>query len=337
MKSLKDYLLLVLLLTTVAGGVLAWRQYNELIELRAAAMNNDERADWQKRLWDAEKKRKDLEQKVTSLEHRETPESGEASTDERPAARRNNNRGPNRANEFMALMDKPEMQRLVALERKGALDARFAPLFKNLNLTPEQLDKFKNLLVEKQTSMMDVLAAAREQGINPRTDPAAFRQMVTDAQNEIDSSIKSTLGDAAFAQYQGFEQTQPQRNTVSQLEQRLSYSSTPLTASQSDQLVSILAANTPATTENNPLRAAFGGGGPMGGGGGTKITDATIAAAQGVLTAPQVTALQQLQQEQQAQAELAKTMREQMGNRNQGGATAPATPPPAAKSGTGGG
>lgn len=333
MKSPKDYLLLVLLLTTVAGGVLAWRQYNELIELRAAALNNNERADLQKRLWDAEKNRKALQDKVTELERQPAPEAEETPSAERPAARRNN-RGPNRANEFMALMDKPEMQRLVALERKGALDARFAPLFKNLNLTPEQLDKFKNLLVEKQTSMMDVLAAAREQGVNPRTDPAAFRQMVTDAQNEIDASIKSTLGDAAYAQYQGFEQTQPQRNTVSQLEQRLSYSSTPLTSSQSDQLVSILAANTPASTENNPLRAAFGGG-PMGGG--TKITDATIAAAQGVLTAPQVTALQQLQQEQQAQAELAKTMREQFGNRNQGGATTPATTPPAAKSGTGGG
>lgn len=334
MKSPKDYLLLVLFLTTVAGGVLAWRQYNELIDLRAAAMNNNERADLQKRLWDAEKNRKTLEARVTELEHK--PEAEEAPAAEHPGNRRTNNRGPgNRANEFMALMDKPEMQRLVALERKGALDARFAPLFKNLNLTPEQLDKFKNLLVEKQTSMMDVFAAAREQGINPRTDPTAFRQMVTDAQNEIDASIKSTLGDAAYAQYQGFEQTQPQRNTVSQLEQRLSYSSTPLTSTQSDQLVAILAANSPSPSGNNSLRATLGG--PMGTGGGTKITDATIAAAQGVLTAPQVTALQQLQQEQQAQAELAKTMREQFNNNRPQGGTTGTTAAPAPTTKTGGG
>lgn len=335
MKSPKDYLLLVLFLTTVAGGVLAWRQYNELIGLRAAAMNPNERADWQKRLWDAEKNRKALEARVTELEHKPAPGADEAPAAVSPANRRNN-RGPgDRASEFMALMEKPEMQRLVTLERKGALDARFAPLFKNLNLTPEQLDKFKNLLVEKQTSMMDVAAAAREQGINPRTDPAAFRQMVNDAQNEIDASIKATLGDAAYSQYQSYEQTQPQRNTVSQLEQRLSYSSTPLTDAQSSQLVSILAANSANSANDNPGRAMFGGaGGP---GGSAKITDATIAAAQGVLTAPQVTALQQLQQEQQAQAALAKTMREQFNaNRNQGGAPGgTAAPAPTAKTGGG--
>ncbi|MBS0633310.1 MAG: hypothetical protein JSS11_15470 [Verrucomicrobia bacterium] len=335
MKFPKDYLLLVLFLTTVAGGVLAWRQYNELIDLRAAAMNSNERADWQKRLWDAEKNRKALEARVTELEQKPAPATDDAAAVARPANRRTN-RGPgDRASEFMALMEKPEMQRLVTLERKGALDARFAPLFKNLNLTPEQLDKFKNLLVEKQTSMMDVAAAAREQGINPRTDPAAFKQMVSDAQNEIDASIKATLGDAAFSQYQSYEQTQPQRNTVNQLEQRLSYSSTPLTDAQSSQLVSILAANSANSANDNPARMMFGGaGGP---GGSTKITDATIAAAQGVLTAPQVTALQQLQQEQQAQAALAKTMREQFNaTRNQGGSTGgTAAPAPTTKTGGG--
>ncbi len=57
MRSGKNYLILVLALTTVTTAAIAWREYRELIVLRAAALNNDERADLQKRVWAAEKRR----------------------------------------------------------------------------------------------------------------------------------------------------------------------------------------------------------------------------------------------------------------------------------------
>jgi hypothetical protein len=60
-KSPKNYLILLLLATTVGGAVFAWRQYAELVELRAAAMNRDERADLQKRLWELEKLNRELQ------------------------------------------------------------------------------------------------------------------------------------------------------------------------------------------------------------------------------------------------------------------------------------
>ena len=41
MKSPKTYLIAFLALTTVGGSMLAWQQYGELVELRAAAMNKD--------------------------------------------------------------------------------------------------------------------------------------------------------------------------------------------------------------------------------------------------------------------------------------------------------
>jgi hypothetical protein len=53
-KSPKTYIILLLAATTVGGAALAWRQYGELLELRAAAMNRDERADWQRRVWELE-------------------------------------------------------------------------------------------------------------------------------------------------------------------------------------------------------------------------------------------------------------------------------------------
>lgn len=333
MNATKNYLLLLLSAVCIALAVFLWRQHQELTGLRVAALNGSERAEWQKRLWEAEKRRASLEQKVTELESREPTEPAEppppAGGD--AAERRGNSRRGDRAAEFMAVMDKPEVQRLLALQQKGALDGRYAALFRGLNLTPDQLDKFKNLLVEKQTSIMDVLAAARAQGINPRSDPAAFRQMMSDAQGEIDGSIKTLLGEVGFSQYQNYEKTLPQRNTIGQLEQRLSYTSTPLTAAQSEQMVSILAATSPGRSgESTAFRGALfnaGAGGPVQalvGGGTARVTDAAVTQAQGVLAAPQLEALKQLQEEQAAQAKLARTMRTQFGVPG----SPPGSPPP---------
>ena len=341
MKSRQTYLILLLALTTVTGGAVAWRQHQELIKLRASTLSTDERADWQKRLWDSEKRRHELEAALADAKAKgaEEPsdEGGPGAVNLDEGGPRRGRGGPgNLAAGFMAMMEKPEIQKLLAQQQRGALDSRYAALFKNLNLTPEQLAKFKDLLVEKQTAIADVMAAARAQGIDPRTNRDEFRQLISDTQAEIDANIKSTLGDAGFAQYQNYQRTLPQRNTVSQLEQSLSYTSTPLTSAQSDQMIQILANNSgssggSATRDN--IRANFGvafaGGGPS-----SPITDAAITQSQSVLAPQQVQALQQLQQQQQAQQQLAQAMRNQF--RNAGGGQAivvpamPAAPAPSA-------
>jgi len=333
--SPKNYLILLLALTTAGGAALAWRQYQELVQLRASSLGNDERADLQKRLWDSEKRRHELE--AALKERTAGPAVAAADTtgpdDGAPGRRGGPNRGNMGAN-FMAMMDKPEIQKLMAIQQKAALDANYAALFKNLNLSPAQLEQFKSLLVEKQTAVTDALAAARAQGINPRTDPEDFQKLVTDAQAEADASIKSALGDAAYAQYQQYQQTMPQRNVVNQLAQSLSYTSTPLTSDQSEQMVQILAANTPpsASSGGNGIRttiaAAFGGG--FGAAQvNTPITNDAITQAATVLAPAQVLALQQLQAAQQAQAQLQAAMRNQF--RPAANPATSTSPPPATK------
>ncbi len=336
MKSPKNLLIVFLALTTLAGAALAWRQYQELTQLRASALNNNERADLQKRLWAAEKRKRELESALASRASgpgggaAESPGENEAN----PGPGRRGDRG-NMAANFMAMMDKPEIQKLMAVTQRAALDSRYATLFKNLNLTPAQLEQFKNLLVEKQTAVTDALAAAREQGINPRTDPEDFQKLVADAQAESDASIKATLGDAAYAQYQQYQQTLPQRNVVNQLAQSLSYTSTPLTSDQTEQMVRILAASTPPSTSNGAstratVASAFGVG--FGGAFNTPISNNAITQSATVLAPPQVQALQQLQATQQAQAQLTQAMRNQFRN---SGTTTTTTPPP--NKGPGGG
>jgi len=338
-KSPKNLLILFLALTTVGGAALVWYQFQELRQLRASALSDNDRADLQKRLWAAEKRRHELELALAARSAGPDaggPETnGEAGENARPGRRDGRGRDA-MANNFMAMMDKPEIQKLMAVTQRAALDGRFSSLFKSLNLTPAQLEQFKNLLVDKQTAITDALAAARAQGINPRTDPEDFQKLVADAQAESDASIKATLGDAGYAQYQQYQQTLPQRNVVNQLSQSLSYTNTPLTNDQSEQLIQILAANTPSTNTNGnntraTVAAAFGvgfGGAMMN----TPITNSAITQSATVLAPSQVQALQQLQATQQAQSQLSQAMRNQF--RNSGSSSTTPTP---TKTGPGGG
>jgi hypothetical protein len=257
----KTYIILLLTATTIGGAALAWRQYGELVELRAAAMNRGDRADLQKRIWDLEKANRDLQDQLAAHQgtggldellavapeaERTTPSRERGGRSDRSGdSRGRGSSGMQQAVAMRELMSKPEVQAMVGLQLKSAIESRYAPLFKNLNLPVEQIDRLKTLLAERVTTMHDVAAAAREQGVSPRENPEAYRKLFTDAQNQIDASIKSVVGDQGFAQLANYEQTMPQRNVVNELQQRLSYTATPLTPAQAEQMVQILAANTP--------------------------------------------------------------------------------------------
>lgn len=307
----KNYVIAFLALTTVAGGAMAWNFSQRLALARADAdLAAAQRADWQKRIWDAEKRRTELETQLAS-----TTKDPTESTERRGPGGPGGMRGGPMGN-MAALLENPEFAKAWNTQQKAALDARFAGLFKKLNLSPEALDKLKSLLVEKQNSRMDVMTAAREQGLDPRTNRAELQALEQQAQADVDASIQSTLGATAYAEYQAYEQTLSQRSVVSQLETRLSYSSTALTSAQSEALVSILA-STQSTDGSTAVNVTAMGGAAdiatamMGGRSSTVITDAAITQAASVLSADQVTALKSIQAEQQAQAQMGQLLRQQ--------------------------
>ncbi len=327
MTSFKNILIGFLTLAVIGTAVLAWQQYQELIGLRAAALQGDERAALQKTAWDAQKKITQLERDLASARSEAassaTNAPGEAGKDANQS-RAVNSMASGMAN-MMKMLDNPDVQRLMALQQKAQLNARYAALFKSLHLSTDQLAQFKNLLVEKQMVNTDVMIAATQQGINPMQNPKEFRDMMQATQGDIDTKIKTTLGDDGYAQFQNYQQTQGQRNVVTQLEQSLSYTDAPLTSAQSEQMLQILSQTSPTGAASAQIVIGGPGGGPVGGGAGSRITDATIASAQGVLSPPQVQALQEIQQQQLAQQQLARVM---MQNQQQSGNVMVHAPPP---------
>ena len=327
-QRIKSTLLILLALTTVATGILAWQQSRALAALRNTHGNtaNDDRAALERRLADAEHRAHDLQNELDALKARMVTE--ESPPDEPPTVasengdRRGRFRGPGGGQEaFMAMMNDPKMVQLMNSREKLMLDSRYAALFKSLmqgeKLSPEQLDAFKNLLVEKQNTTRDIMMTARAQGV---TDRSEINQLVKTAQAELDAQIQSNLGASGFEQYQQYEKTLPQRNLVNQLSQSLSYTSTPLNDAQTQQLVQILADSSTSTTQRR--NSGFGGGGPGGFGGSVTITDAAVTQAQSVLAPAQLQALTTLQQQQISQQALMDAAR---ANRQKANATTSAT------------
>jgi hypothetical protein len=331
MKTSKNLVIAVLALLATTASVVAWKYYWKAALLEAASVGGDDVTALRQQLAEAEKRRRVLEaREVSRAEAKDEGATGavaERGAGETPAAAgRGRGRGGPPSAEMQAAMERPEVQRLQALQQKAALDGRYGALFKTLNLGDEKLATFKTLLAEKEATMMDTMRAAREQGLDPRSDPEGFKKLVAATQAETDNAIRAAIGDTAFAQYEQYQATQPQRALVNQLQQSLSYTNAPLTSAQADQMVQVLAATTTAASASGsaasgtpgagmPPEGMGGRGGPMGGGGpgsGTSavlITAATVTAAQTVLTTTQVQALQDMQALQVAQQQAQAIMR----------------------------
>ena len=243
--------------------------------------------------------------------------TADASVGAEPKDKRGGGKARRGPEDFAKMMDTPEMQQLMNLRDRGMLDSRYAELFKKLALPPEQLKKLQQLLVDKQSTVRDVLAAMRSQGLTPNQENAErMRSLVKNANAELDRQIESALGATAYAQYQNYESTQPQRATVERMQQRLSYSADPMTSQQASSLVEILSRNIPpppAMTNpvvGQPRGVAFGNG--NGSGAGASITPQAIEQSRAILTPSQVNTLIAIQQEKDAQAQLARRMRQNL-------------------------
>jgi hypothetical protein len=250
--SSRNYLLLFLALTTLGGVILAWHQHLELIHLRAALQEKD---------LDAQLHQHEFDTKLAALQAKA---KAAAINDAASQISSDDQRQRGRFGNLRAQMNNPEFVRLLSLQQKAALNSSYAPLFKQLAqklaLSPAQIDAFQNLLVQKQNAARDAIQAARDQGLDPRTDRAEIGQLVAQSNAEIDQQIQGTLGPDGFTQYQNYEQTLPERNTVTLLQQMLSYTNTPIPDQDVQPIIDLLASDAPKS-DSNPTntRALFGG------------------------------------------------------------------------------
>lgn len=244
---MKTYLPLACVLIAVAAGSLAWREF--VLARRAEAA-----------LAEAETRIVTLEKQLQTPKAAGARESFDAENSQvsatgRKASEREQSPRMARRGEPPDFASDPEIAPLMLKQRQRQIGSRYAALFARLGLSPEMCEKLQALLADKQISHFDAVGLARRQGLGREEAMELARQ----ADAESDGSIRSLIGDAAYSQLQEYDRTYAQRSTVNSLATQLGYAGAPLSSTQQEQLISVLA-------EHSVLDAPAGGFGvPWGG------------------------------------------------------------------------
>lgn len=163
--------------------------------------------------------------------------------------------GPGGGQWLLSMLEDPDIAPLFLAQRKAQLDQRYAALFRQLNLPPEQIDQLKTLLAEKQLARTEAFALARAEGIG-RGGRDEVRAMIQQSDQEIDARIREFLGESGFRALQTYDQTFNIRTRVDQFAQRLSYTPTPLAPQQTENLIRVAASLEAPRVPNRSATAA---------------------------------------------------------------------------------
>lgn len=127
-----------------------------------------------------------------------------------------------------------------ALRQK--MQQRYGALIQKLGLSPADADRFLGLMVSRRRAADDLTAAALAQNDSSINNAGDFATMVAADRRDIETDLRSLLGDTGYAQFQQYETAAGVSGTVTRLQSALA-ATTPLTDAQAQQLQQILDTN----------------------------------------------------------------------------------------------
>ena len=126
----------------------------------------------------------------------------------------------------------PEVKKALIERAKASVRFRFGQLYASLGLTTEQIDQFETLMSG---------AAATSGAFGPNGQQLALKAGPDIPEEEIVTRLHALLGEEGFQQFQKFGQVAPARDLTVQVASDLSFTDSPLTPQQAEQLQQILA------------------------------------------------------------------------------------------------
>jgi len=114
----------------------------------------------------------------------------------------------------------PEMKDMMRAQQKLLMETTHGSLFRYLQMPPERVDAFKELLIEKQMALMDSGLSMTGDSLSAeqRKDAADRAKKLT---KEYEDKMRSFLTEKDYAVYEQFEETQPERMQVHLFKQTL--------------------------------------------------------------------------------------------------------------------
>ncbi|MBN1674598.1 MAG: hypothetical protein JXR37_26360 [Kiritimatiellae bacterium] len=123
-----------------------------------------------------------------------------------------------------AWVEDPEAKDMMRAHMGMALEHTYASLFRYLRLTPERLDAFEGLLVEKAMAQLEIGADAVARAVSGEaTDSTADEKgkRLLELTRQCDDRIRAFLGEADYEVYKEYEETQPERMQVEEFQRAL--------------------------------------------------------------------------------------------------------------------
>jgi hypothetical protein len=137
------------------------------------------------------------------------------------------------------MMKDPAMREMMREQQKAMINMMYGGLFKDLNLTPEEKDKFKSLLTDAQMRNIESAQDLMGDGKGDKTSAETADQLA-DAKKQTDAQIKTLLGDDRYPLYEDYQKNMGERMQLDQLKNQLAADNLPLRDDQSAQLMQIM-------------------------------------------------------------------------------------------------
>lgn len=138
--------------------------------------------------------------------------------------------------------DNPELMNLFVANQRSEMQQRYGILFRKLQLTAAQQEKFKEVLAAGVPRGYDIGAVAKERGMS--FDDPVIKQLHETSRKQLESELRSLLGDQVFVAYQEFERGLSVRGFVDGFAIQLA-TVEPLSAEQAEQLAQALIEGSP--------------------------------------------------------------------------------------------
>lgn len=128
------------------------------------------------------------------------------------------------ANPLAEMFKNPEMRDMIKKQQKtmfgGMVDKSYAEFFKSMNLTPEQTETMKDLILNKMLGGADV-GMEMMSGNMDADKRAELTKQIKEQKEAVDAQIKALLGDENFTAFESYEKTIPDRMAIDQFKGQL--------------------------------------------------------------------------------------------------------------------
>jgi len=112
------------------------------------------------------------------------------------------------------MMQDPDTRKFIREQQRRTMDQMYAPLVKQMGLTPEEAAQFKDLLANHAMSAAD--KASSIFGGLASTNRTEMLNTMAAEQKSFDEQVKGFLGDARYAQYKDYQETVGDRTLLNQ-------------------------------------------------------------------------------------------------------------------------